>query len=159
MVEKTRWAIHDAAKFQKLIGHVRDLTDGLMRDAPGPQETHDEKVQNDIASLVDDIPRLRLFSEACEDDYPEWSDTARSAIDASEIGAADSLLANDRLEQYQTVNNENTLGNARGTHDLPTWFGDDKGMIKEPWSRIHTDLYSLCPYYATGLLRIDRAMP
>ena len=141
MVEKTRWAIHDAAKFEKLIGNVRDLTDGLMRDVPGLQETYDEKVQNDIASLVDDIPRLRLFSEACEDVYPEWSDTAKSAIDASEIGTMDGLLANDRLEQYQAVDGENAPGNARGTHDLPKWFEDGRGMIKEPWSRIHTDLY------------------
>ncbi|KAK3178219.1 hypothetical protein OEA41_000352 [Lepraria neglecta] len=112
---------------EKLIGNVRDLTDGLMRDAPGPRETYDEKVQNDIASLVDDIPRLRLFSEACEDVYPEWSDTAKSAIDASEIGTINGLLANDRLEQYQAVDGENAPGNARGTHDLPKWFEDGKG--------------------------------
>lgn len=146
VLEKTRWAIYDAAKFQKLIGHLRDLIDGLMRDTPGSQDTQDEKVQDDIASMADDILGLRLFSEACGDIYPKWSDTARSAIDASETGTIDGYLANGRLERYQDDNDENALGDARHTKVLPTWFGDDKSMIGEPQSYTHTDLYSLSLY-------------
>lgn len=146
VLKKTRWAVHDAVKFQKLIGHLRDLIDGLMRDTSGSQDTHDEKVQDDIASMADDILGLRVFSEACGDTYPKWSDTARSAIDASETGTIDGYLANDRLERYQADNDENALGDARSIHVLPTWFGDDKGMIGESQSYIHADLYSLSPY-------------
>ena len=159
VLKKTRWAIHDAARFQELIGHLRDLLDGLMRDAPGPQDTHDEKVQDDIASMADDILALRLLSEACEDIYPKWSDTARSAIDASETGTIDDYLANDRLERYQGDNDENTLGDARRTNVLPRWFGHDVGMMEEPRSCIHTDLYSRSLYEATDILCIDGAMP
>jgi len=158
VLEKTRWAIHDAAKFQNLIGHLRDLIDGLMRGAPRPQDTHDKKVKDDIASMADDISRLRLFSAACEDKYPTWSKTARSAIDASEIVTIDGYLANDRLERYQAENDENAPGDVGPTLVLPTYFGDDKGIFREPRLFVHTNLDSLSLYQATNFLRIDRAM-
>lgn len=129
VLDQTRWAIHDAAKFQKLIRHLREMIDGLMRDASGPQDTHDEKIQDDIVSMTGDISSLRLFSEVCSDIYPEWSATAESAIDATELGTTDGNLVNQRLEQYQADDNEGALGDARHTRQLPTCFGDDKGII------------------------------
>jgi len=131
VLDQTRWAIHDAAKFQKLIGHLRDMIDGLMRDASVPQDTHDERIQDDIASMIDDISSLRLFSEACGDVYPTWSATARTAIDASELGTTDGHLVNHRLEQYQAEDDEGALGDAIHTRQLPIYFGDDKGIIQE----------------------------
>lgn len=99
-----------------------------MRDLPRPQDTHDEKVQEDIVSTADDLSVLRRFEEACGDTYPEWSDRARSAIDASEFETVEGRLANDRLDQYQAADDGNPL---RDTQVLPRHFGDDKGNIRE----------------------------
>lgn len=109
MLYKTRWAIHDASKFQKLINHVRDLVDGLMGDVLGSQGSHDEKVQNDIASMADNISKLRLVSEACSDVYPNWSDIASRAIDISEIGTKFGILTDDGLALDQTKEHETGL--------------------------------------------------
>ena len=37
-LDKTRWAIHDAAKFETLITHLKDLIDGLIARVPAPME-------------------------------------------------------------------------------------------------------------------------
>ena len=126
VLKKTRWAIHHAASFEKLVGHLRDLIDGLMRDAPGTPGSHEQKVQDDIASMADDIASLRLLSEACEDIYPNWSNTAKSAIDASEMGTIDGGLEIDRIERYQADNDSTSAG----THRRTSSFGPDKSMSK-----------------------------
>ena len=129
MLYKTRWAIHDAAKFQKLINHVRDLVDGLMGDVLGSQSLHSEKVQNDIASMADDVSKLRLVSEACSDVYPEWSDIASRAIDVSEIGTNAGYLTNDSIALAQIKEHEIDLPDV----ELRScWgFGDYNGIIAD----------------------------
>lgn len=99
---KTRWAIHDATNIQKLVNHVRDLVDGIMEDVLGWQGSHDEKVQNDIGSTVDDNSEVRLVSVACSDVYPNWSDIASRAIDISETGIRTGYLTNDSIALDQS---------------------------------------------------------
>ncbi|KAL8863658.1 MAG: hypothetical protein Q9178_000341 [Gyalolechia marmorata] len=122
ILQKTRWVIHDAAKFGKLIKHLRDLINSLREDGHGPLDTLEEKMKIDIAYMIDDIGKLRLLPEACGDVYPQWSETARSAIDASELGTEGEYIENYPLAQIQgsdTVNIENI--DAR-----PIYFGDEK---------------------------------
>ena len=69
-LDKTRWAIHDAAKFETLITHLKDLIDGLIARVPATVERQDQKIKDDIASMVDNISALKLVKEACEDSYP-----------------------------------------------------------------------------------------
>ncbi|KAL8643425.1 MAG: hypothetical protein Q9226_008385 [Calogaya cf. arnoldii] len=121
ILRTTKWVIHDAAKFGKLIEHLRDLINGLKKDGHGPRDTLQEKIQTDIAYMIDDIGQLRLLSEACEDDYPEWSDMARSAIDASELGTEGEHQENHPLAQF--IGNDVVASEALGTR-----FGDKEGL-------------------------------
>ena len=100
VLNRTRWAIHDATKFQSLVSDLRDLIDGLTNQAPVSQNRLDQKVQDDIASMVDDISGLRLVQEACEDFYPLWQQAASVAIDASEVGTLDGRLTQERVGEY-----------------------------------------------------------
>ncbi|KAL8854796.1 MAG: hypothetical protein Q9221_000302 [Calogaya cf. arnoldii] len=121
LLRTTKRVIHDAAKFGELIEHLRDLINGLKTDGHGPRDTLQEKVQTDIAYMIDDIGQLRLLSEACEDAYPEWSDAARSAIDASELGTEGEHQENHPLAQF--------LGNdVVAIETLGTRFGDKEGL-------------------------------
>lgn len=109
--EKTRWAIHDETKFQKLVQDIRDLIDCLMAEVPVSRELQEQKVQDDIASMVDDIQSLHLFKEACKDEYPKWWTAASAAIDASEVATQDYRLADEGLERlgrYDTFNHGGT---------------------------------------------------
>lgn len=108
VLDKTRWAIHDETKFQKLVKDIRELIDCLMTEIPVSPELQEQKVQDDIASMVDDIQSLHLFQEACKDDYPEWRTAASAAIDASEVATQDYRLAGERLERYDTFNHSGT---------------------------------------------------
>ena len=115
VLNRTRWAIHDATKFQSLVSDLRELIDGLTRQVPAPQDRLDQKVQDDIASMVDDISGLRLVQEACEEHYPNWQKAASVAIDASEVGTIDGGLAHERVGQFisHTPRDEN-LPNRQG---------------------------------------------
>lgn len=123
VLDKTRWAIHDATKFQKLVEDLRDLIDGLTAKVPVSPELQEQKVQDDIASLVDDIQSLQLFQEACKDDYPKWWTAASAAIDASEVATVENRLADERLEHHGTSNHGSTSVGADILR-IPTYFGD-----------------------------------
>ena len=99
-LDKTRWAIHDAAKFEKLITELKDLIDGLIARVPAPTERQDQKVKDDIASVIDNISGLKLVKEACEETYPSWHDAASAALDASEVDTVDGRLAAERVACY-----------------------------------------------------------
>ena len=129
VIEKTRWAIHDETKFQKLVQDIRDLIDGLMTEVPVPPELQEQKVQDDLASMVDDIQSLHLFQEACKDDYPEWWNAASAAIDASEIATQDNRLADERLEGYGPTIQVGRRIRVDNHPELPIYFGSyfDRG--------------------------------
>lgn len=135
VLDKTRWAIHDESRFQKLVVDIRELIDGLTRAVPVSSELQEQKVQDDIASMVDDIQSLHLFQEACKDDYPKWWTAASAAIDASEIGTLDNRLADDRLEQYGSSDH----GGVGGRADAPVLYfglGEQKVSL-----RINTQIF------------------
>ena len=103
-LDKTRWAIHDAAKFERLIAHLKDLIDGLVARVPAPVvERQVQKIKDDIASMVDNIPGLKLVQEACEESYPSLHDAASAAIDASEVDTVYGRLAHGRIAYYQSL--------------------------------------------------------
>ena len=125
-LDKTRWAIHDAAKFEMLITHLKDLIDGLIAKVPGPVvDRQDQKIKDDIASMVDNISGLKLVKEACEESYPSWHDAASAALDASEVDTVDGRWADERIAYYQSLvqgTPESTNANGGGT----TAFGINK---------------------------------
>ena len=125
-LDKTRWAIHDAAKFEKLITDLKDLIDGLIARVPAPMERQDQKIKDDIASMVDNITGLKLVQEACEETYPSWHDAASAALDASEVDTVDGRLAAERVAYHQSLDQDasesmNTNGGAT------TAFGPTQG--------------------------------
>ena len=126
VLDKTRWAIHDETKFQKLVKDIRELIDGLMITVPVPPELQEQKVQDDIASMVDDIRSLHLFEEACKDDYPECSTAASAAIDASDVATLDNRLVDERLEYFGPAT-QGGSGVGVDVPNLPPHFGDQKG--------------------------------
>lgn len=126
ILQKTRWVIHDAAKFGKLIEHLRHLINSLREGGHGPLDTLEEKMNADIAYMIDDIGKLRLLPEACGDVYPQWSETARSAIDASELGTEGEYIEDYPLAQIQGSG----IVNVENTDARPTYFGDEKGIIR-----------------------------
>ena len=125
VLDKTRWAIHDSMKFQRLVEDIRDLIDGLTAKVPVSSELQELKVQDDIAAMIDDTQSLHLFQEACKDDYPQWWAAASAAIEASDVITLDNRLADERLELYGTSNHGGT--GTRADDHLPTYFGDQQG--------------------------------
>ena len=121
VIEKTRWAIHDETKFQKLVQDIRDLIDGLMTKVPVPPELQEQKVQDDIASMVDDIQSLHLIQEACKDEYPEGWTAASAAIDASEVATQDYRLADERLNGFGPTNQYGSRVSVEDP-ELPVYF-------------------------------------
>lgn len=128
VLDKTRWAIHDGTKFQKLVQDIRELIDCLMIEVPVSPELQEQKLQDDIASMVDDIESLHLFQEACKDDYPKWWTAASAAIDASDVATLDNRLADERLERNDTSDRHNTNVQANSAM-LPN--SDDQGNLCE----------------------------
>ena len=66
-------------------------------------ERQDQKIKDDIASMVDNISGLKLVQEACEESYPSWHDAVSSAIDASEVDTVDGRLADERIAYCQSL--------------------------------------------------------
>ena len=85
---RTKWAIHDKARFEGLITHLRDLIDGLNQVLPVKREIQDQIIKDDIVSILD-LSKLRLVQFACEGSYTAWSDVASAVIEASEFGTVD----------------------------------------------------------------------
>ena len=97
------WAIQDREKFGDLVGHLRDLVDGLVALLPlVVQNAGNRIVENDIASLG--ISNLHLFLDACqgEQTYQAWSDVASEAIYASEHGTGDDRAVEEWMEDQST---------------------------------------------------------
>lgn len=91
VIKRAQWAISDASKFETLVRDIRELITGLT--AIIPAETHTQKIEDDIANLVDDLETLEILSEACEDEYPSLHKAASLAIDASEHGTYTARLS------------------------------------------------------------------
>lgn len=97
------WAIQDREKFGDLVGHLRDLIDGLVTLLPlVVQNAGNRIIENDIASLG--ISNLHLFLEACQGEqiYQAWSDIASEAIYASEHGTGDNRVVEEWIEDQRT---------------------------------------------------------
>ena len=127
VLDKTRWAVYDETKFQKLVDDTRDLIDGSTTRVPVSTELQEQKVQDDIAAMVDDVQSLsHLFQEACKDDYPKWWTAASAAIDASEVATLDNRLANEYVDHYGP-SRQDISGVGGDVPIIPTYFGNSKG--------------------------------
>jgi hypothetical protein len=105
LVSRTKWAIHDKARFEGLIIHLKDLIDGLNQVLPVKREIQDQIIKDDIVSILD-LSKLRLVQSACEGSYTVWSDVASAVIEASEVGTVD-------------------------RRNIEEWLGDANGLVDE----------------------------
>ena len=131
VLQRTRWAIHDESKFQRLVEDIRDLINVLSETVPVSSESQEQRVEDDIASMVDDLQSLRLFQEACKDDYPQWWTAASAAIDASEVATTDNRLADERLEHFFPSAQDSSGAGGRIPVET-SLFGDKKGKLQPP---------------------------
>jgi len=107
LLTRTRWAIHDKAKFEGLIVHLRDLVDGLSEVLPVKRETQDQIVRDDINSILG-LSKLRLVQSACEGSYRTWSALASAVIEATEIGTIDRRNIEEWMMDAEGANDDNT---------------------------------------------------
>ncbi|KAJ3545091.1 hypothetical protein NM208_g2684 [Fusarium decemcellulare] len=92
LVQKTRWAINDKAKFQHLITDLHDLVDSLYKILPVPVPDLNAVAIRDIRSLVGNLDKLEIFEKASQDVYPAWSGAASVMREAgSTTGAPDAI--------------------------------------------------------------------
>jgi hypothetical protein len=73
---KTKWAIHDKAKFETLISHIKDIVSNLHGLVPILPREQEMMAHRDIASLS--VSNLRRVQRACNgtSEYQSWSDVA-----------------------------------------------------------------------------------
>jgi hypothetical protein len=88
LASRTRWAIHDKARFEGLITDLKDIIDGLNQVLPVKREIQDQILKDDIVSILD-LSKLRLVQSACEGSYTALSGVASAVIEASEFGTVD----------------------------------------------------------------------
>jgi len=103
LLEKTKWAIRDKAKFEALTRHIRELVSGLYDVLPVPDKERNKIALGDIKDLFPDIGRLKQVEEASEDIYPAWSEAASIIVLASEMGSLWSASASNHRNIQQAV--------------------------------------------------------
>lgn len=104
ILSKTKWAIHDKAKFEALMYHIKDLTVDIHNIIPVSARSQDKMVHKDIASLT--LSRLRLVQNACEGTYQNWSDVASAILMASEAGTIDRRSVGEWLQDTKSVEHD-----------------------------------------------------
>ncbi|KAF2454419.1 prion-inhibition and propagation-domain-containing protein [Lineolata rhizophorae] len=85
ILSRTKWAIYDHRRFEKLITDLKDLIDGLQICIPLDVGTQDNTIAADIQS-IEDLSQLKLVEAATEGSYRTYSEAARTAITESEMG-------------------------------------------------------------------------
>lgn len=106
-ISRTKWAIHDQSKFERLVSDLRGLVDGLFNILPVTQAVQDKIIKEDISSILD-LSKLRLVQAACTRTYSPWSDIASAIIEASEIGTIDRRNVEEWLNDVEGLENQNT---------------------------------------------------
>lgn len=103
IIKKTRWAIHDKAKFETLLVHIQDIISNLHQVFPVLRKSQQKMVNKDIASL--NLLNLRLIQDACDgtDEYQGWSDIASAVIMASEKGTVDHRHVGEWIEDGKEI--------------------------------------------------------
>ena len=108
VISKTKWAIHDKAKFEDLRGHLKDFIDGLHEIVPVKKESQDAVIQGDISSILD-LSKLHLVRSACsEAHYESWSEMASSVIEESNAGTVDRRRTEEWLKDIADMGDELT---------------------------------------------------
>ena len=91
---KTKWAIHDKAKFGTLLSTVEKFVTELHRLIPVEKRSQTKMVHSDIALL--EMSELRSVERVCEKQYPSWADAASAIVMATEAGTT---IANPQGER------------------------------------------------------------
>ena len=97
LIEKTRWAINDKAKFQQLIDDIRELVERLYKILPIAEQDRNSEATRDLKILAQNLAELRLYEEASMKAYPAWSGAASVMIEA---GSARGASRVDNVSQW-----------------------------------------------------------
>lgn len=115
LVSKTKWAIHDKAKFEDLRTNLKEFVDGLYHVLPISKETQDRTIQGDICSILD-LDRLKLVKSACsESNYEPWAEMAGEVIAESIAGTVDRRCMEEWLRDIADFEHEPNQPSGRST--------------------------------------------
>ena len=121
LLSRTKWAIYEQGKFERLINDLKNLVDGLHQIVHVDRETQDNIIVADIESVLD-LSHLRLVEAASEDSHRTWSNVAKSVIAASEAGTTDRRHAEEILRDVEGLTHSNKT--ARSQTDLSSSVAD-----------------------------------
>jgi hypothetical protein len=127
LASRTKWAIHDKARFEGLITHLKDLIDGLNQVLPVKREIQDQVIKDDIVSILD-LSKLRLVQSACEGSYTAGSDVASAVIEASEFGTV------DRRNIEEWLGDGNALADEENNHTADAFSGTESKKANQGMS-------------------------
>jgi hypothetical protein len=127
LASRTKWTIHDKARFEGLITHLKDLIDGLNQVLPVKREIQDQVIKDDIVSILD-LSKLRLVQSACEGSYTAWSDVASAVIEASEFGTV------DRRNIEEWLGDGNALADDENNHTADAFRGTESKKANQGMS-------------------------
>ncbi|KAI9844206.1 MAG: blue light receptor [Sclerophora amabilis] len=151
---KTRWAIHDRAKFKTMVDDLGKLIDGVTKITKSADSRYIEHnlIQEEIDSLPD-ISSLRLVQEACAESHPDWSEAAVIRLGDSDMGSEDrkrilkwmesNLLEggveDDPLEKQRAASEEVMLSSVtevsgRRYHNMSTNLTPMRNLYREAFS-------------------------
>ena len=126
-IARTRWAIHDKAKFTDLVETLSTLIENLHKVIPVP-DTQYEALERDLAAILD-ISKLRLVETALQSSSnPKCQALSKAASDIiadSEVGTMDRRRLVDWLGDTQWIQevDEEELGQ---TLPMPLHQGERK---------------------------------
>lgn len=90
LLGKTRWALHDQAKFNVLISDLRQFIDGLRGiTASSSSKKRQRDIVNEVVGPLSPTA-AKLVQEASAGVDEEWSDAATHVIELSVLGGEDS---------------------------------------------------------------------
>ena len=120
---RTKWAIYEREKFQTHVIDLSHLVDRLYELINIGRATQDRVIIEDIESILD-ISYLDIVEEAAEN-YPAYSDAARSVKASTEAGTLDRRTVEEYLRDVEdvrvtgaTVGDQNASGTGTATSSV-----------------------------------------
>ncbi|KAJ1324745.1 Prion-inhibition and propagation [Microdochium nivale] len=98
---RTKWAIHERQKFQELVNTLSNFIEDLFKLIHVSREILDHVVVEDIKSIMD-ISCLTIVEEAT-DNYPLYSETARSAKTSTKAGTLDRRTFEEHIRDRSDI--------------------------------------------------------
>jgi Prion-inhibition and propagation len=115
-LSRTKWAINDKTKFERLIVNLTLILNGLYSVVPVLERQQNDIMERDIASIVE-IGQLTSIQYACKNKYPVWSDIASRIKSETENGTIDRRNVVEWLQDVEgTRNTYQTLEDSAGMY-------------------------------------------